>query len=166
MPRNGEPIAEAVVTGFARAQWNVIYLLVAAGALMAALSVAIQPLLLDQIFGIAFEKEGAINADIEVVAEIISIICVGWFGLMSDRVGRVRIIAFGFLTLAAGAAAVTTIFNKSSIKVTVSCGGAQYSQEDTITQQEFIEAADKGLYLSKENGRNRVTIVDIDPKAQ
>ncbi len=104
MPRNGEPIAEAVVTGFARAQWNVIYLLVAAGALMAALSVAIQPLLLDQIFGIAFEKEGAINADIEVVAEIISIICVGWFGLMSDRVGRVRIIAFGFLTLAAGAA--------------------------------------------------------------
>jgi diguanylate cyclase (GGDEF)-like protein len=63
------------------------------------------------------------------------------------------------------AAAVTTIFNNNSIKITISCGGVQYSQDDTITQQELIEAADKGLYLSKKNGRNRVTIITPDLKA-
>jgi diguanylate cyclase (GGDEF)-like protein len=57
------------------------------------------------------------------------------------------------------AAAVTTLFNGHTIKVTISIGGVQYSPTDTITQQELIEAADKGLYLSKKNGRNRVTIV-------
>ena len=106
MPRNGEAdsAATATETGFTPAQWNVIYLLVTIGALVAALCVAIQPLLLDKIFGIAFEKEGAINADIQVVAEIVSIICVGWFGLLSDRIGRVRIIAAGFLIAIIGAA--------------------------------------------------------------
>lgn len=63
------------------------------------------------------------------------------------------------------AAAVTTVFNGSSIKITISCGGIQYSKNDTISQQELIEAADRGLYLSKKNGRNRVTIITIDPKA-
>ena len=104
MPRNGNAPDAATATGLGPAQWNVIHLLVAAGALVGALSVAIQPLLLDKVFGIAFEKEGSINADIQVVAEIVSIICVGWFGLLSDRLGRVRMIAVGFLVVAAGAA--------------------------------------------------------------
>jgi DMSO/TMAO reductase YedYZ heme-binding membrane subunit len=104
MPRNGKPAAsETAVVGFAPAQWNVIYLLMTVGALVAALSISIQPLLLDKIFGIAFEKEGAVNADIQVVAEIVSIIGVGWFGLLSDRIGRVRIIALGFLIAVVGA---------------------------------------------------------------
>ncbi|HIJ63755.1 MAG TPA: MFS transporter [Rhodospirillaceae bacterium] len=103
MPKNGN-LAKVAGSDFAPAQWNVIYLLVAVSALVSSLSVAIQPLLLDKVFGIAFEKEGAINADIEVVAEIFSIICVGWLGLLSDRIGRVRIIALGFLVTAAGAA--------------------------------------------------------------
>ncbi|MFN3076076.1 MAG: magnetosome biogenesis transporter MamZ [Alphaproteobacteria bacterium] len=89
--------------GLKASQWNVVYLLAAAGALVSSLSVAIQPLLLGQVFGIAFEKEGSINADIQVVVEILSVLCVGWLGLMSDRVGRVRVIFIGLMIVCAGA---------------------------------------------------------------
>ena len=58
MPNN-KPTASS----FSTVQWNVIYLLTAAAALVAELTVAVQPLILDQVLGIAFEKEGAINAD-------------------------------------------------------------------------------------------------------
>ncbi len=80
----------------------------------------------------------------------------------TDRIG-VRVFAE---RLRRCAAAVTTVFNGSSIKITISCGGVQYSADDTLNQQELIEAADKGLYLSKKNGRNRVTIITVDHKVQ
>ena len=83
-------------------QWNAIYLLSAAAALVGELTLAIQPLILDQVLGIAFEKEGAINADIMVVVEIIAVLVVGWFGLQSDRKGRVPIIVTGFVIIGCG----------------------------------------------------------------
>ena len=63
------------------------------------------------------------------------------------------------------AAALTTTFRGISIKITISIGGVQYSKNDTITQQELIEAVDKGLYLSKKNGRNKVTVVTLGQTA-
>ena len=60
------------------------------------------------------------------------------------------------------AAAVTTIYNGISIKITISIGGVQFSAKDPTSQQELIEAADKGLYLSKKNGRNRVTVITLE----
>ena len=88
---------------FSPVQWNAIYLLSAAAALVAELTLAVQPLILDQVLGIAFEKEGAVNADMMVVVEIIAVICVGWMGLLSDRKGRVPIIVAGFGVVGAGA---------------------------------------------------------------
>ena len=90
-------------SAFSPVQWNVIYLLSAAAALVAELTLAVQPLILEQVLGIAFEKEGAINADIMVVAEIIAVMVVGWLGLQSDRLGRVPIIVAGFVIVGAGA---------------------------------------------------------------
>ena len=98
MPNN-KPTASS----FSTVQWNVIYLLTAAAALVAELTVAVQPLILDQVLGIAFEKEGAINADIMVVVEIIAVMCVGGMGLLSDRIGRVPVIVAGFAIVGIGA---------------------------------------------------------------
>jgi diguanylate cyclase (GGDEF)-like protein len=59
-------------------------------------------------------------------------------------------------------AALTTVFQNQEIKVTISSGGVHFSPDDQISPQQLIDIADRGLYLSKENGRNRVTILPIE----
>lgn len=60
------------------------------------------------------------------------------------------------------ASSVTTMIEKHPIEITISCGGVHLSPDDNITQQEFIDRVDRGLFLSKKNGRNRVTIMPIE----
>lgn len=50
-----------------------------------------------------------------------------------------------------------------SLSVTVSIGGAWFRQQESI--EAFIDRADRGLYLSKENGRNQVTWENLRTEA-
>lgn len=59
------------------------------------------------------------------------------------------------------AASVTTIFKKSEIQITISCGGSHLPPEAEVSQQDLIDTADKGLFLSKKNGRNQVTLLPV-----
>ncbi|MGB3223686.1 MAG: GGDEF domain-containing protein [Desulforhopalus sp.] len=61
---------------------------------------------------------------------------------------------------------VTTTVKQGPINITISCGGAHLSPHDNVTQQELIDTADRGLFLSKRNGRNCVTILPIEPTSQ
>lgn len=57
---------------------------------------------------------------------------------------------------------ITTIVGNQQISVTISAGGSSYSPSATKgTPQRLIAAADQGLYASKRNGRNRVTIFKL-----
>lgn len=58
--------------------------------------------------------------------------------------------------------AVTTTFKDSPIKVTISGGGTEYSPDSEVSQQELLDTADRGLYMSKENGRNRITVIGVE----
>ncbi|UCF92895.1 MAG: diguanylate cyclase [Desulfobacterales bacterium] len=47
------------------------------------------------------------------------------------------------------------------VTITISIGVTQYHPQEELST--FIQRADKAMYLSKENGRNRVSILYVDP---
>ncbi|MCF6265485.1 MAG: GGDEF domain-containing protein [Desulfuromusa sp.] len=55
---------------------------------------------------------------------------------------------------------VITTVDEQQIMVTISVGGTTFSPEQSETSKNIlIQTADRGLYISKENGRNQVTIL-------
>ncbi|CAA7622270.1 magnetosome biogenesis transporter MamH [Magnetospirillum sp. UT-4] len=82
---------------------NALYLLSALCMVFMTLVVAIQPLFLRNILGISFDTAGAVNANVQVVTEVLDMFIFGYLGYLSDRIGRVKIIVAGFLVAAAGA---------------------------------------------------------------
>ncbi len=55
---------------------------------------------------------------------------------------------------------VVTTVDEQQIMVTISVGGTTFSPEQSETSKNIlIQTADRGLYISKENGRNQVTIL-------
>lgn len=51
------------------------------------------------------------------------------------------------------------VFNERTMKVTISCGISvfDYKKNPISIPQQLVKQADQGLYMSKHNGRNRVT---------
>lgn len=83
-------------------RWNAFYLVAALTMVFMTLATALQPLFLRQVLGVSLSSAGMLNANVEVVAELLTLLVIGASGVLSDRIGRVRILAGGF---AVGAAA-------------------------------------------------------------
>ena len=81
---------------------NALYLLSALCMVFMTLVVAIQPLFLRNVLNISFATAGAINANVQVVTEVLDLFVFAYMGYLSDRLGRVRIIVAGFSVAAVG----------------------------------------------------------------
>jgi diguanylate cyclase (GGDEF)-like protein len=56
---------------------------------------------------------------------------------------------------------IATLVDGQQIYVTVSAGATTYTQGGSaVTKDVLIETADRGLYISKQNGRNQVTVLE------
>ncbi|MBF0448119.1 MAG: MFS transporter, partial [Magnetococcales bacterium] len=86
-----------------RKHWNTFYLLSAISTLVISLTVALQPLFLDEVIVIPYEEEGTINAHLQVVTQIISLGLIFLLGLPWSRQRRVKSLYYGFALAAIGA---------------------------------------------------------------
>ncbi len=82
---------------------NALYLLSAVSMVFMTLVIAIQPLFLRNVLDVSFENAGLINANIQVVTELLDLSLILFLGFLSDRYGRVPIATVGFLVAAFGA---------------------------------------------------------------
>jgi len=52
-----------------------------------------------------------------------------------------------------------TEYEGQKLKITVSCGVASYNKDIDENPKNVVERADRALYQSKQQGRNRVTFL-------
>ena len=83
-------------------RWNALYMIAAIAMVFMTMATAIQPLFLRNVLGIAFDRAGAINANVQVVTEVLALSVMWYLGFLSDRFGRVPIMTCGFLVGAVG----------------------------------------------------------------
>lgn len=89
-----------LVEGVTKINFSALIILACLCMIMTTMSPLLQPLFLDQVIKIAPEKTGRINANLLVLASIATIIFSGYFGRLSDRYGRKKVMSFGFVSTA------------------------------------------------------------------
>ncbi|MGN7612220.1 magnetosome biogenesis transporter MamH [Magnetococcales bacterium HHB-1] len=95
--------AEPGMSQLGQHHYNALYLVVAILVIFMTLILAIQPLYLRHVLGLARENAGSVNANVQIATEVVDLLLVGYLGNLSDRLGRVPLLIGGFLT--AGVAA-------------------------------------------------------------
>ncbi len=88
---------------------NTLFLVVALSMIFMTLVLAIQPLFLRSL-GLARDNAGFVNANIQVITEVVDLLFVGYLGYLSDRFGRIPLMVYGFVL--AGVTALLTPFSK------------------------------------------------------
>lgn len=83
--------------------WNALYLSSALCLMLMTLAAGTQPLFLRDVLKISSDNAGTINANIAVLTEALELLVVGLVGVLSDRLGRVRILTIGFTLAGVGA---------------------------------------------------------------
>ncbi|MBF0158100.1 MAG: MFS transporter [Magnetococcales bacterium] len=89
---------------------NALYLVVALLMIFLTLMVALQPLYLHQVFKLARDNAGFINANVQAITELLDLLVVGYLGHLSDRLGRIPLLVYGFLL--AGTMALLAPFDR------------------------------------------------------
>lgn len=79
---------------------NTLYLLAALSMIFMTMALAFQPLYLRKVLGLARDNAGFVNANIQVITELVDLLSVGYLGYLSDRKGRIPVIYYGFIVAA------------------------------------------------------------------
>ncbi|MEI8393207.1 MAG: magnetosome biogenesis transporter MamH [Rhodospirillaceae bacterium] len=112
-------------------RWNALYLIAALTMIFTTLATALQPLFLRKVLGVSLDSAGMINANVEVAAELLTLVVIGSLGIWSDRVGRVKILTGGFAIGTLGALFAPLSFQLGAL---IGVGGVVFYYLTRITQ--------------------------------
>ena len=103
--------------------YNTLYLLAAVSMIFMTMALALQPLYLRKVLGLARDNAGFVNANIQVITELVDLLSVGYLGYLSDRKGRIPVVVAGFFL--AGISALLLPFSQE-LGVLTGIGGLTF----------------------------------------
>ena len=103
--------------------YNTLYLLAAISMIFMTMALALQPLYLRKVLGLARDNAGFVNANIQVITELVDLLSVGYFGYLSDKKGRIPVVVYGFFV--AGLSALLLPFSQE-LGVLTGIGGLTF----------------------------------------
>ncbi|GAB0057865.1 Magnetosome protein MamH [Candidatus Magnetaquicoccaceae bacterium FCR-1] len=139
---------------------NALYLIVAIVMIFLTLVLALQPLYLSRVLGLARENAGFVNANIQAITELVDLLFVGYLGYISDRIGRIPLIVYGFLL--AGITALLSPFDRQVsamigvnvlvifyvVRVLMSLGGTLIWPQIATLTGDYTRQEDRPLLLA------------------
>ncbi|MBF0416673.1 MAG: MFS transporter [Magnetococcales bacterium] len=139
---------------------NALYLIVAIVMIFLTMVLALQPLYLSRVLGLARENAGFVNANIQAITELVDLLFVGYLGYISDRIGRIPLIVYGFLL--AGITALLAPFDQEVgallglnalvifyvVRVLMSLGGTLIWPQIATLTGDYTRQEDRPLLLA------------------
>ncbi|MBF0143860.1 MAG: MFS transporter [Magnetococcales bacterium] len=139
---------------------NALYLVVAIVMIFLTLVLALQPLHLRHVLGLARDNAGFVNANIQVITELVDLLFVGYLGYVSDRIGRIPLMVYGFLL--AGVTAFVAPFDREIgaflgvsalvifylVRVLMSLGGTLVWPQVATLAGDYTRAEDRPRFLA------------------
>jgi MFS family permease len=111
----------------------------------------IQPYILNEMLGLPQEQQGSISGYLAIVHEIIILVLVSPIGALSDRVGRRRILAAGYIVTAAGLAAypfADSILGLALIRCVYALGAAAIVATYSVTLADYPQEKSRGKLVA------------------
>lgn len=104
----------------------------------------IQPFILTEVLEIPFDQQGALTGQLLVLAEIVNLSLIGFYGAASDKLGRRPLLATGFL-LVAGAFCLFPLVRGQpelvAFRVLIACGVAGITSMLTAVANDYPREA-------------------------
>jgi len=110
-----------------------------------------QPYVLEVMLGIPPERHGRVVGQMALVHELVLIALVGPFGAMADRIGRRKVLALGYLVMAAGYMAypfATSVVMLTAYRAIFACGAAAIISTFTTVMTDYPQEISRGKLVA------------------
>jgi MFS family permease len=124
----------------------------------------IQPYILNEMLGLPQEQQGSISGYLAILHEIIILLLVGPFGALSDRIGRRRILASGYMVAACGLAAypfADSVLGLSLIRCIYAVGAAAIVSTYSVTLADYPQEQSRGKLVAMSAVLNGLGIIAL-----
>ena len=130
--------------------WTLLYVLFVSIGLLVFLNFQ-QPYVLEVMLGIPEERHGRVVAQMALVHELVLIGCVGPFGALADRIGRRKVLVFGYIVMAIGYCAypfATSVVMLTAFRGIFALGAAAIISTFTTVLTDYPQEMSRGKLVA------------------
>lgn len=125
----------------------IYYLATVTSLLLFTFSPQAQPFILTELLGIPEAEQGVLSGNVAFFAELVILVSIGGWGVLSDKLGRRLVFGAGFLLMAAGlylTASITAVFQLYLFRGLLALGSAAVTTMIATVIADYVVDEDRG----------------------